>query len=358
MCPGGARRNPKSRSNGANFWIRPNLKRGLLLAIVMVTAVFVGYYINDRFREPVPPESGRVGPPPDTQGRAYERPLPRKIDTPTTKAQLKSAPAVTAERESSPSRAPAPKIFLKTQQSPLPWRQYAVAPPDIGKRPMIAIIIDDMGIDRKRSAKAAELRPPLTLSFLTYADDLDDQAERARRRGHELMLHVPMEPGSDKVDPGPNVLMSRLSPSELDRRLQWSLGRLKGYVGINNHMGSLFTTSRAGMTMVMWELKRRGLLFLDSRTTNGTVGSSLALALGVPFAERDIFLDNVNSVADINDRLSDLESLARRQGYAIAIGHPRDATIEALSNWIPGVYERGFVLVPLTTIISRLEKTG
>jgi uncharacterized protein len=198
----------------------------------------------------------------------------------------------------------------------------------------------------------------LTLSYLTYALQLDRQTQAARAAGHELMLHVSMEPGNAKLDPGPNVLLSTLPAAELRLRLEWGLSRFQGFVGINNHMGSKFTANTRGMTLVMEMLKARGLLFLDSRTTGATVGPGLARRLGVPLAERNIFLDNENDVTAVNARLADLERLARRKGFAVAIGHPRDATIKALGTWLDQARAKGLVLVPVTAIILRKPMTG
>jgi len=153
-------------------------------------------------------------------------------------------------------------------------------------------------------------------------------------------------------------MLSSLGADELRRRLRWDLSRFPAYVGINNHMGSKFTADRAAMTVVLAELKNRGLLFLDSRTTGKTVGAALARRMGVPFAERNIFLDNVNDVAAVNSRLAEVERFARRNGFAVAIGHPRDATLAALAVWLKGVEKRGFVLVPLTAVVNLHHPAG
>ena len=110
-----------------------------------------------------------------------------------------------------------------------------------------------------------------------------------------------MEPLNNLLDPGPNVLLTASPPEIILRRLRWGLGRFEGYVGINNHMGSLFTSNIVGMQVVMRELKRRGLLFLDSRTSGKTIGAAIAKEYGVPVTQRNIFLDNINSPIFITD---------------------------------------------------------
>jgi polysaccharide deacetylase 2 family uncharacterized protein YibQ len=164
-----------------------------------------------------------------------------------------------------------------------------------------------------------------------------------------------MEPLNKSIDPGPNVLLTESSANKTLERLRWGLERFDGYVGINNHMGSLFTSDTDGMEVVMQELKRRGLLFLDSRTSVKTVGASIALAYNVPFTQRNIFLDNEATVPAINKQLRIMELFAIRNGYVVAIAHPRDATIQALSQWLAVIAERGFVLVPISTIVAKQQ---
>jgi polysaccharide deacetylase 2 family uncharacterized protein YibQ len=236
-----------------------------------------------------------------------------------------------------------------------PWRRNAVAVAPGGDGPAIALVIDDLGLNRPNSRRTIALPGPLTLAFMTYAEELPDFAAATRAAGHELLVHVPMAPRDPSYDPGPNVLGTDLDPKELLRRLTWGLSRFEGYVGINNHMGSGFTTSLPGMMQVMAVLKARGLLYLDSVTAPASVGGDLAARLGVPYARRDVFIDNdPKDRAAIRRQLVALERVAARNGSAIGIGHPHNATLEELARWIPEVQKRGFRLVP----VSALMRTG
>jgi uncharacterized protein len=216
----------------------------------------------------------------------------------------------------------------------------------------IAIVIDDMGVDRPRSDRAAALPAPLTLAFLPYSRGFETQMAAARARGHEILVHVPMQPIGVE-DPGPEALTVSLDATEIRQRLAAALDRAGPAVGINNHMGSRFTVDRDAMRPVLEELQARGLLFLDSRTAGGSVGPLLARALDVPYATRDVFLDNEPSLSAVEARLAELEAVARRQGHGIAIGHPHDGTLAALSAWLPGASARGFALVPVSTIVRQ-----
>jgi polysaccharide deacetylase 2 family uncharacterized protein YibQ len=234
------------------------------------------------------------------------------------------------------------------------WRKNAVpsGPPDA--RPMIAIVLDDMGLDRPRSAAAMALPAPLTLSFLAYAPDLATQTAAAHARGHELMLHIPMQPQSDHVDPGRNALTVDLDDAEINRRLAWDLARIEGITGANNHMGSRFTEWPHGMAIVETMLQERGLFILDSRTTPRTVAIDVANRLGLPHAQRDVFLDDDMAATAVAAELQKTEAVARRNGYAIAIGHPHDNTLAELRRWLPQV-AAPFHLVPVSAIVMRNE---
>ena len=373
--------------------VRPNPRRQLFWVLIAVVAMAVGYvvgvvYPNSRDQAQPPAATSQLAPrldgaepwyrnqppPPSIAGlpdspiypdqslgaddadsrRAYEERLPVEIYVPDRSAAVPSATV------SMPPPAPQRhRSAFEAENGQFPaWRQFALAVPLSEGRPRIAIVIDDLGVDKRRTARATALPGPLTMAFLSYATDLDRQTAAARAGGHELLVHVPMQPQSESVDPGPNVLRSDLGGDELLRRLRWCLDRFPGYVGINNHMGSRFTTNDAGMVLVMSELKSRGLLFLDSRTSGASVGARLAVASNVPFAVRNVFLDNENDVAAVRARLAETEAVAIRHGLAIAIGHPRDATLEALPGWLADVVSRGFQLVPISATVTVLDGLG
>jgi hypothetical protein len=247
--------------------------------------------------------------------------------------------------------------------APLPaqrpaWLRFAVPGPATADRPKIAIVVDDLGLDRRRTAMVIALPGPLTLSFMTYAQDLSEQTAAARRAGHELLLHVPMQPLDRREDPGPHALSVAMSAAEIRIALDWGLARFGGFVGINNHMGSRFTADPRGMAVVMAELRRRGLAFLDSRTTAASVGIREAVADGVPHAARDVFLDDDLRPAAIARQLALAAAIARRNGSAIAIGHGHDPTVAALRLWLRSLPAKGLALVPLSAVVEYRMRQG
>jgi len=219
--------------------------------------------------------------------------------------------------------------------------------------PKIAIVIDDLGIDKALTAKVSQLKPPITMSFISYAKDIAIQAAQARKNGHEIMLHIPMEPVSNIIDPGPNVLLAGLPRTELLASLRWNLSQLSNYIGINNHMGSRFTADLDSMRILVSELNQRNLIFLDSLTTNKSKGQFVARELGTAFIARDIFLDNKDSILSIEKQLVTLTKIAKLQGHAVAIGHPRNNTIEVLSKWLQKVDKREIQIVTISSLSSK-----
>jgi len=256
-----------------------------------------------------------------------------------------------------------PPIPPATAPAPVPpgsslWQKNALPFVPRSSGPMIAIVIDDMGLDRKRSSRVVGLPAPLTLAWLPYANDLPHQTKVARAAGHELMVHIPMEPQASDIDPGPDAMRVGIGNTELLRRLDQGLKSFDGYIGVNNHMGSRFTEDAAGMKVILGELQRRGLMFLDSRTTSHSVASGIARGMHLPALGRDVFLDDDMSPAAVRESLAKVEAVARRQGYAIAIGHPHDATVDALVTWLPAVAAKGFSLVPVSTILKNHQPSG
>lgn len=241
-------------------------------------------------------------------------------------------------------------IFVATPDSPQ-WMANAVIAEIDPNKPMIAIVIDDLGIDKRRTQRTIDLPAPLNLAFLPYPTQLSEQTKAAKDAGHELMVHMPMEPSNlSENNPGPKALLTKNGKALNLENLKANLDQFDGYVGINNHMGSRFTSDYNAMGPILEELKRRGLLFLDSRTIGSSKGKKLAGELDLPFVARDVFLDHDPSRAGVDASLAKTARIALSKGTAIAIGHPKDDTIAALKVWIPKAKAQGIQIVPLTAI--------
>lgn len=227
-------------------------------------------------------------------------------------------------------------------------------PPYFGDKPVIAIVIDDMGDNYRRTKDIISLQAPLTASFLTYPKRLEQQISDSLKSGQEIMLHVPMQPKSN-INLSSDILTVNMSPSEVRKNFQKMLNRFSNVKGINNHMGSLLTEDEARMSEIMQVLKEKKLFFLDSKTTPKSVGDKVAKKYGVHYASRNVFLDNKNELNYILKQLQRTEKIARKNGYAIAIGHPKSQTVEALKRWLPTLQQKQIKLVHLSKIISVLN---
>lgn len=343
------RRKGTSRRRGGLLGNRA-VRRTIVGGWAIVVAVAVGFLLMRAMDERMP----------TVHPVAVHDPAPMAAVRPTSPADaVDSAPRVTArpvERPADVAAVPPPPPVTAEEQAydgrPA-WQRFAMAPPaQMGKKPVIAIVIDDVGVTKRELDSLLALDAGVTFSIMGYADNMADFARKARAGGHELLVHVPMQPEGN-ADPGPKALTIGLSPAEIRARLRWHLDRHDGFVGINNHMGSRFSADAEGMAVVAAELKARGLLFLDSRTVAGSVGEEKAKEAGLPTASRDVFLDNEIGANAIEAQLVLAERRARDKGTAIAIGHPHEATIEALARFIPQAQARGIVFVPVSTVIAR-----
>ncbi|MBO4285410.1 MAG: divergent polysaccharide deacetylase family protein [Alphaproteobacteria bacterium] len=223
--------------------------------------------------------------------------------------------------------------------------------------PFVAIVVDDLGINVPRTKDILSIKAPLTTSFLTYGKHLQEFYQESLSAGHEVMIHAPMEPKSSS-DAAPDELKVSMSDEEIEKNFLQMISKFNGagVLFVNNHMGSLFTENREKLNIVMKILKREGLFFLDSKTTSDTVGEEVARENGVEYIKRDVFLDNKNEAEHIKKQLERLENIARKQGYAVAICHPKSQTVRVLSEWLESLENKDVKLVHLRELMSIKRK--
>lgn len=264
-------------------------------------------------------------------------------------AQLPSADEIEALQEIAPAAGPALSASLNAPA-------YMVRPQGrLQGQVRVAIVIDDLGPSYRDSMAAISLPEEITLAFLPYAERLTTLTARARAAGHEMLVHMPMEPENmAHNNPGPQALTVNLTADQIRQRVSSALDSFEGHVGLNNHMGSRFTANTVAMQAVLGELARRNQIFFDSRTTPRSVGAEVAASIGLQFAGRDVFLDNEQNIDLITAQLHMLERLARSKGHASAIGHPYPETIAAIKAWLPGAKSRGVQIVPVSHLAQRL----
>jgi polysaccharide deacetylase 2 family uncharacterized protein YibQ len=245
------------------------------------------------------------------------------------------------------------ELIIATDENQPQWMKYAVVPPVVPEGyNKVIIIIDDLGVDRKRSLEILDLPAPITAAFLPYAKGVKSMADNASIRGHEILIHMPMEAETSKIDLGSIHLKSDMDPKEILENLDKAFHSINGFIGINNHMGSKLTQDQRAMEVVMSELYKRGLAFVDSKTISTSIAEKMAADHNVPHAGRDVFLDHDPSYEGVIASLQRVEEVAKRQGYAVAIGHPKENTIRALREWLPTLDKKKLILVPVSSVIQ------
>lgn len=202
-------------------------------------------------------------------------------------------------------------------------------------RPMVAIVIDDIGRSPHDLDPFLALPIPITFSVFPNLPFSRQAIAKATRAGHEVLGHIPMEPiMSSVMEPDLRFLLVNDPADRIRSKLKKMLDSLIGIKGINNHMGSLFTQKTKLMAVVIRRLKQRGLFFLDSRTTSLTMAEATARQMHLPCLRRDVFLDDVRDSAAVEAMLDKLAQKAVQKGCALAIGHPFPETIEGIRGWL------------------------
>ena len=255
-----------------------------------------------------------------------------------------------------------PDLIETTPNGPLPriaddgrspMNAYAPSVPNV-QGPKIAIVVSGLGISAKATAAAITALPPgVTLAFVPYADDVQRWVGEARKRGHEVLLEVPMEPFDfPDSDPGPHTLRTGTGEDSNIDRLTWSLTRFTGYAGVTNLLGGRFMADQASLEPVMTFLARRGLVFFDSGSATRSAAPDVAKSINAPFVQSATNIDAIQTGMEIDQRLSELEARARLNGSASGAAFLYPITIERLAAWAQGLPGRGFVLVPASAIVQ------
>ena len=264
------------------------------------------------------------------------------------------APAPQSIADPSPAELETPVLLADAApvRPPRPPLSEPVITGQAEEGPVIALVIDDVGLDVAATRRAMALPAPASLAFLPYADATPALAREARAAGLDVLVHMPMEPRG-LANPGPNALMRHLSEDQIAARMRWAWSRVPGAIGVNNHMGSRFTEDPGAMRTALSAIAEEIPLFLDSLTTARSRGAAVAQGLGLTALTRDVFIDHLDEPAAIAAALAEVEAVARDQGRAIAIGHPRALTLEALEVWIPQARARGIKFVRLSQLSPR-----
>lgn len=252
-----------------------------------------------------------------------------------------------------------PKISVP-QYRHTPAKPSSVKPPPrqghrfVSGRPKIVIVIDDIGYNLDNLLALENLSDQVTYAILPRLPYSKFFGRLSEKTGAEVLLHLPLE-SINGYWPGPGLITSQLSADQVLTFLRNDLASVPNHVGVNNHMGSKGTADPALMRIILGEVKKEGLFFLDSHTTSKSVAPAVGREVGIPLLVRDVFLDNIDEPQAIRSQIRLLASKARDKGYAIAIGHYRRITLDVLREEIPKLKQQGFELITLSDLLAYLK---
>ena len=248
--------------------------------------------------------------------------------------------------------------FLRTD---LPFdstlREFPVRDPRFGpddETPILAVVIDDWGYGWQAARDFLSFDRPLTVAVLPYLPYSRTHAHEAHARGHQVILHLPMEPLGEQWDLGEGAVTTAKTSSEIVSDVLRALAAVPYVSGVNNHMGSKATADRRVMAEVLKVINENGLFFLDSRTTTASVAGEVGKELGALVLANDRFIDTDNDSDRIKERILLGAQLAKRRGYAIVIGHVRPETYRGLMASLPELDREGVRLAYLSDVLRRV----
>ena len=253
---------------------------------------------------------------------------------------------------------PLPKVGRKGRQ---PWKVYArpVAKEVLDSpRPKIAVIVADLGLDHASFAQAAnDLPPQVSLALVPYAKGVRSLGLKARRKGHEFFVQLPMEPwGYPAVSPGPRTLLAEGRPEENRRRLHWFLSRAVGYAGLVTYAGQKMLQKGEALAPVLHELKNRGLMVVDDGTAANSLLGSLGMVIGLPALRADVRVPSGLKRQEVRGMLERAEAIARERGHALLVVSAADrTTLPVLQDWLNGIISGEEMLLVPATALARLQ---
>ncbi len=300
-----AKKSSKKQKKSRLRWIWPLV----IACFFLITVAAAGYFL---LFAPGPSSSPETG--------SWEKPL-----SPATKSR-KAHPG-RIEPGNTKQKVPAQSAAASPEKTDTALKEIDGV---CDGRGLLAIIIDDMGEQRRIGQSLLDLDLPLSFAFLPFASHTGQLVQSARQRGRDILLHLPMEPEDPQWDPGRGALYTSMSPRMIEKTIAADLAMVPGAIGVNNHMGSRYSADRLAMQSCLAYLGRKDLFFIDSLTTSNSVAWSTARDSGLKTARRDIFLDNSKDVEAIKKNIRDLVEIACRYGQSIGIGHPYQETLEAL----------------------------
>lgn len=367
----------------------PVARAALPVLAAVVAGSALGWFVQGKFRDVAVPSSV-VEAPLEVQAPKPEpsaTPAPAATGTPEPALAGNDKPAVMEEAEPSGSMAelqpaedlntrqevamahlPDPRVSERSPSGLLPRRSDdGLRPMDVYSRPpategnfgvaRVVIIVGGLGMSQTSSQQAIRQLPPaVTLAFAPYGNSLLRWMQEARKRGHELLVQVPMEPFDYPTNsPGPHTLTTSAEISENLSSLHWSLSRITNYVGVTNFLGARFVSNPQAMKPVFEDLASRGVLFVDDGTARNSQTQKAAEDSRLPYARANIVIDADRAPAAIERQLAALEAEAKRTGLAIGVANAFPESIEQIARFAKNAAGKGLEITPVSAVASDPE---
>jgi len=325
----------------------------LALEILIIAAFIEGaFFLINSYKKPKPlAPAAKIAKPAVVKPAVAKVKLAPKIEPQSTK--VKPKPEI--KPNSQPQTLPAPEEIKPKPEpedivkKPPPPIKKKIIPP--GSEAKIAIVIDDWGYSLNNLRVVDEIKYPFTAAVLPNLRYSQEAAAQLHNRGKEVILHLPMESES-KLGMEKDTIMVSMDEGQIKNIVEQDLNNVGYAGGINNHMGSKATGDPRVMEEVFKELRKRRLYFLDSAVTPKSVCLELAKKMKVAFIERDIFLDNSLEPEYIKGQLEKLKAIAKKNGFAVGIGHDRKNTLEVLKETMPQLQDEGYKFVFVSELLS------
>jgi polysaccharide deacetylase 2 family uncharacterized protein YibQ len=257
------------------------------------------------------------------------------------------------------SHGPVPKIAADGTRPAEAFARPVKPLPNKPGAPRVALIVAGLGVSvNATSAAITQLPVPVTLAFMPYGAEVEHLAARARGEGHEILLQIPMEPFNyPDNDPGPQTLLTTITPEQNLERLYWLMSRMQGYVGLAEAMGARFTAWEPSFGPILRETAKRGLIFVDDGANPRSVAARIAGANNLPFAKADVVLDVVPTPDEVERALARLEMTARERSVAVGIASALPVSLEHIGKWAKAAESRGLLLVPITAVVMKEKQS-
>lgn len=353
----------------------------LLISLALVVAIVAAFWVavvDDpqggrpaavaTIEEAVPVETGSVPAappeqppalPPEALSDAPASVPPRAVPEapPSDNIQLAGLPQLPPEIGGDPSLleysnfGPIPRVSPDGRRAREIYARRS--PPAVPGVPRIVIVVGGLGLSQTGTQTAIDTLPEdVTLAFAPYGGSLQRWVGKARDKGHEVLLQVPLEPMNyPEENPGEHTLL--VSGGAGTRQdLHWALGRMTAYAGVMNHMGARFVADERALVPFLGEIGERGLFYLDDGSSQQSVAAKVGEALAVPVLTADRILDRVRSPDAVARELDALEAEARVRGVAIGVASAFPASVETIAAWIANATTRGIIIVPASAALG------